>query len=153
MFEHKHLDGEINRILPATASYLGNEILEMREDVGTDSKSETKGRKQYGVIGEQLVERCLPPESVGDRWSFDATDTPWWTRVNNPPHMGIIAEFNKYLGGKHRIPLNPEQNVVAYAASGEKVFLKGGKYLVTRASDSKEIIAESIPDTRRAYYA
>jgi len=152
MFEHKHLDGEWNRVLPATASYLDKEILEIRDNVSPKCKPETSNRKQYSVIGEQLVERCLPPESVGDRWAYDAADVSWWTRVNNPPHMGIIAAFNEYLGGKHRLPLIPEQNVVAYAGSGEQVLLKGGKYVVTRGSDNKEIFAESLLLARQAYY-
>ena len=66
--------------------------------------------------------------------------------------MGIIAEFNESQGGKHRIPLDIDQNVVAYAASGEKFLFKQGEYVVTREKDSKEIKANSLIDTRRAYY-
>ena len=152
MFEHKHLDGQWNRILSATESYLSKEILEIRENVSPNCTPETSSRKQYGVIGDQLVERCLPPENIGDRWSHDAFDVSWWTRVNNPPHMGIIAEFNENQGGKHRIPLNSGQNIVAYGASGEKVLLSQGQYVVTRSKDDKEITAPSLIETRRAYY-
>ena len=153
MFEHKHLDGQWNKVLPATTSYNEKEVLEMRDNVSPECKPETSSRRQYSVIGEQLVERCLPPESVGDRWSYDALDVSWWTRVNNPPHMGIIAEFNEYLGGKYRLPLDPAQNVVAFAGAGEKVLLKDGKYVVTRGSDGKEISADTLLETRQAYYA
>lgn len=152
MFEHKHLDGVWNRVLPASESYVGNEILEMRDNVSPGSKPETSSRRQYSVIGEQLVERCLPPESVGDLWSHDASGISWWTRVNNPPHMGIIAEFNEYLGGKHRIPLNTEKNVIAYAGAGEEIALKEGKYVVTRSTDAKEITADNLIATRETYY-
>jgi hypothetical protein len=152
MFEHKHLDGQWNRILPGSDSFLSQEILEIRDNVSPNCTPETSSRKQYGVIGEQLVERCLPPENVGDRWSYDAFDVSWWTRVNNPPHMGIIAEFNEKQGGKHRIPLDTGDNVVAYTAAGEKVYLKQGQYFVIRSKDSKEITAASLIDTRRAYY-
>lgn len=152
MFEHKHLDGQWHRILPATESFASKEILEIRDNVSPDCKPETSSRKQYAVVGEQLVERCLPPESVGDKWSHDAFDISWWTRVNNPPHMGIIADFNESQGGKHRIPLDLENNVVAFAASGEKVVLKEGQYFVTRDKDNKEITADSLIETRRAYY-
>jgi hypothetical protein len=152
MFEHKHLDGEWNRVLAGSDSFTSKEILEIRDNVSPNCKPDTSSRKQYAVIGEQLVERCLPPESVGDKWSHDAFDVSWWTRVNNPPHMGIIAEFNESQGGKHRIPLDKEKNVVAFAASGETVVLKQGQYFVTREKDSKEITADSLIETRRAYY-
>ena len=152
MFEHKHLDGAWNRVLPATESFVSEEILEIRDNVSPNCKPETSSRKQYAVVGDQLVERCLPPENVGERWSHDAFDISWWTRVNNPPHMGILAEFNESQGGKHRIPLDKENNVVAFAAAGEKVLLKQGQYFVTRDKDSKEIVADSLFETRRAYY-
>jgi hypothetical protein len=124
----------------------------MRDNVSPNCSPETSSRKQYGVIGDQLVERCLPPENIGDRWSYDAFDMSWWTRVNNPPHMGIIAEFNETQGGKYRNPLNTDENVVAYTTAGEKVFLKQGQYIVTRGKDNKEITADSLIDARRAYY-
>jgi hypothetical protein len=152
MFEHKHLDGEWNRVIPGTEAFVSKEVLELRDNVSPNCKPETSSRKQYGVIGDQLVERCLPPENVGDRWSYDAFDVSWWTRVNNPPHMGIIAEFNESQGGKYRKALDTADNVVAFAGSGEKVLLKEGKYFVTREKDSKEITADSLIDTRRAYY-
>ena len=152
MFEHKNLDGQWNRVLPSSDSFLSSEILEIRDNVSPNCKPETSSRKQYGVIGEQLVERCLPPVTSGDCWPHDAFGVSWWTRVNNPPHMGIIAEFNESQGGKHRIPLDKEQNVVAYAASGEKVLLKQGQYMVTRSKDNKEITGDSWAETRRAYY-
>jgi hypothetical protein len=153
MFEHKNIDGQWNRVIPASESFVSKEILEIREKVNADCKPETSSRLQYGVVGEQLVERCLPPESIGERWSYDSVDVSWWTRVNNPPHMGMIAEFNESQGGKHHIPLDVDQNVVAYAASGEKVFFIQGEYVVTREKDSKEIKANSLIETRRAYYA
>ena len=65
--------------------------------------------------------------------------------------MGIIAEFNEYLGGKHRVALDLNQNVVAYASSGEQVFMKEGQYFVTRGKDSKEITANSLIETRQSY--
>ena len=153
MFEHKNLDGVWNRVLPASDSYLGNEILEMRDNIGADCKPESCARRQYSVYEGQLVERCLPPEQVGDRWSYDATGIAWWIRVNNPPHVGILADFNQYLGGKHRNPVDINRNVVAYAGAGEKIFLKGGEYVVTRSSDGKEIIAPDLIETRQSYYA
>ena len=133
-------------------SFLSKELLEIRDNVSANCKPETSSRKQYAVVGEQLVERCLPPESIGDLWSHDAFDISWWTRVNNPPHMGIIADFNESQGGKHRIPLDKDNNVVAYAASGEKVLLKQERYITTRIKDNKEITADSLIETRRAYY-
>jgi hypothetical protein len=66
MFEHKNIDGQWNRVIPASESFVSKEILEIREKVNADCKPETSSRLQYGVVGEQLVERCLPPESIGE---------------------------------------------------------------------------------------
>ena len=113
MFEHKNLDGEWNRIIPSNEAFLKGDILECRDTAGTDAKA--MSRRQYSVVGNRLVERCLPPETIGDFWSFDATGTPWWGSVKNPPHMGLIAEFNSHLGGEHRKPIDLAHNVVAFA--------------------------------------
>lgn len=151
MFEHKHLDGEMNRVITSTDSFLNGDVLECRDSVGSEPGSIS--RRQYAVVGDRLVERCLPPESIGDCWSFDAVASPWWGSVKNPPHMGIIAEFNKFNGGEHRKPIDLEHNVVAYGAEGEEVTFSNGTYTVIRKSDEKEITAASLVDLRKQYFA
>jgi len=153
MFEHKKLDGETYRVVPSTESFLAGDILEIRESIGSSKDPGTVNRVQYGVVGDRLVERCLPPESVGDRWSYDASDTPWWSAVNNPPHAGLVADFNSSLGGRQRVPLDQGHNVVAFGAAGEEVMLENGEYLLTRGTDGKEIRGRSLLETRQAYYA
>lgn len=151
MFEHKHLDGQWNRVVPSTDSFVKGDILECRNSVGADPTSIT--RIQYGVVGERLVERSLPPETVGDTWSHDNVALPWWGKVMNPPHMGIVAEFNIHNGGVHRIPIDLAHNVVAYAAAGEEVLFANGIYTVVRQSDGQEITAPSLVELRKLYYS
>lgn len=151
MFENKHLDGEWNRVIPSTDAFLNGDILELRDNLGGNSTSAS--RRQYGVVGDRLVERCLPPEGLGDRWSYDAADVPWWTSVKNPPHMGIIADFNSYNGGEHRKPLDKAHNVVAFAAVGEEVTFADGSYTVVRQSDNQAISAPTLPELRQVYFA
>lgn len=151
MFEHKHLDGTWNRVVPATESFLKGDVLECRDNLGGEAT--TANRRQYAVVGERLVERCLPAETVGDTWSYDVAATPWWGTVINPPHMGILAEFNTHNGGLHRQPLNLEHNVVAYAAAGEEITFTDGMYKVVRQSDSAELSAATILELRKLYFA
>ena len=94
MFEHKNLDGEKYRLVSAAESFLKGEVLEFR-----DGSAEKSPRQQNAVIGEALVERYLPPESIGDVWPHDKAATPWWLVVDHPPHAGIVAEFNQVMGG------------------------------------------------------
>lgn len=151
MFEHKHLDGELNRVISSNDAFLNGDVLECRDSVGADPK--TLSRRQYAVVGDRLVERCLPPESIGDVWSHDSAGLAWWGSVKNPPHMGIVAEFNSHNGGEHRKPFETEHNVVAYAAAGEEVILSNDCYTVTRATDAKELQAGSLVELRQLYYS
>jgi hypothetical protein len=151
MFEHKHLDGQNHRLVPSTDAFLSGEILESRDGLKNDF--EANSRRQYGVVGDLLVERCLPPENSGDTWSHDNVATPWWTKVMNPPHMGIVAEFNLHSGGLHRKPLDTEHNVAAFAADGEEVLFSNGLYSVTRNSDGQEISAPTLVELRKLYYS
>lgn len=151
MFEHKHLDGTWNRVIPATDSFLAGDVLECRDNLGGDV--ETAARRQYAVVGDRLVERCLPAEKVGDVWSYDAAGLPWWGWVKNPPHMGIVAEFNEQCGGLHRKPFAVDNNIVAYGESGEEVHFADSRYKVARASDSEELTADSLVALREQYYA
>lgn len=149
MFEHKNLDGEWNRIIPSTDAFLKGDVLECRDSVGADAK--TLSRRQYSVVGDRLVERCLPPESIGDAWAYDAAGTPWWESVKNPPHMGIIAEYNSHLGGEHRKPIDLSHHIVAFAPAGEEVVFANGIYTVVRESDDKEISSGSLLELRKQY--
>lgn len=151
MFEHKHLDGKWNRVVPATESFLNGDVLECRDNVG--GEPEKIARQQYAVVGDRLVERCLPPETVGDTWSYDSVGLPWWGSVKNPPHMGIIADFNEANGGLHRKVLVQTHNVVAYASAGEEITFLNGEYKVARQSDSQELMASSILELRKLYFA
>ena len=151
MFEHKNLDGQWNRTVPSTEVFLNGDILECRETVGT--KPEKISRKQYAVVGNRLVERCLPPEAIGDTWSHDVDKLPWWGSVNNPPHAGIIADFNSHGGGLHRIPLDVNHNVIGFAADGEEIIFTNGTYTVKRKSDDKELSALSMHNLREKYFA
>ncbi|MEJ2141974.1 MAG: hypothetical protein P8Y24_06405 [Gammaproteobacteria bacterium] len=151
MFEHKHLDGEVNKVIAATDSFLNGDVLECRDSLGEDAQSIS--RRQYAVVGDRLVERCLPPETVGDTWSFDDVAMPWWGSVKNPPHMGIIAEFNSFNNGLHRKPIDLENNVVAYGAEGEEVTFCNGSYSMTRRSDEQELTAPTLVALRKLYYA
>jgi len=151
MFEHKHLDGEANRIIPSADPFITGEVLERREGLIKDLKA--LSRLQYGVVGDLLVERCLPPESIDDSWSHDNTAPPWWTKVMNPPHMGIVAEFNLHSGGLHRKALDPGHNVVAYGAEGEEVVFGNDVYSMTRKSDGQVLTASNLVELRKLYYA
>jgi len=151
MFEHKNLDGKWNRILPATDSFLASDVLECRDSVG--SEPEKISRQQYAVIGDRLVNRCLPPESIGETWSHDNGKSPWWGSVMNPPHMGLIAEFNSQFGGLQRRNLEVAHNVVGYASAGEEITLRNTVYHVTRASDGTELSAPSMLELRKLYFA
>lgn len=151
MFEHKYLDGNWNRVIPATDSFLSGDVLECRDSVGAEA--ETINRRQYAVVGDRLVERCLPAESVGDKWSYDSYALPWWGSVKNPPHMGVIAEFNEYNGGLHRKPFDAENNVVAFAEAGEEVTFNEGLYKVVRKSDECDLTAPNMLELRKLYFA
>lgn len=149
MFEHKYLDGEKHRTLPPTESFINEEILETREPKSGETYTQV-GRLQHGVAGEVLVERFLPPETVGDKWPTDA-GTIWWSVVGHPPHGGIVADFNKAKGGAYKRTLDKEKNIVAYAEAGEEVVLKPEGYSVTKAES--ELVAPSILELRKMYYS
>jgi hypothetical protein len=151
MFEHKELDGTQNRLISATEAFVSNEVLECL--VGPNAEDGKNNRVQFGVVGDRLVERGLPPSSIGDYWSFDTPATPWWGTVNNPPHAGLVAEYNKHSGGQHRVTLDTEHNVVAFATAGEEVTLVNGDYKVVRESDGAELTAASILELRKLYFA
>ncbi|MDT4328680.1 hypothetical protein ACQE3E_10305 [Methylomonas sp. MED-D] len=151
MFEHKNLDGQWNKTIPATDSFVNGEVLECRDTVGEEPAKIS--RKQYAVIGDLLVERCLPPESIGDTWAHDVGQLPWWGAVMNPPHAGMIADFNSLNGGLQRRNLDVAHHVVGYAAAGEEITLLKTVYSVTRASDGKELSAPSMLELRKLYYA
>lgn len=151
MFEHKNLDGNVNRIIPSTDVFLAGDILEVRDGIGSETDSFV--RVQFGVVGDRLVERCLPPESIGDHWSYDAGGIPWWGSVMNPPHAGIVADFNNHNGGLQRKPLETDHNVVAFASEGEEILFDNGTYKMTRKSDNAELAAASILELRKLYFA
>jgi hypothetical protein len=71
----------------------------------------------------------------------------------NPPHMGIVADFNSAQGGLQRKPLVVDHNVVAFASEGEEVLLVDEMYKLVRKSDGKALTAPSILEMRRAYIA
>ena len=137
MFEHKSLDGDKHRVLPAWEAFVNEEVLETREPKNGEGL-DAAGRHQHGVVGETLVERFLPPETVGNAWSYDA-HTPWWVVVVNPPHAGIVADFSKAKGGLYRHKWVKERNVVAFAEGGEEIVLEGAEYAVTRAADGQDV--------------
>jgi hypothetical protein len=151
MFEHKELDGTQNRVIPAIDAYVKGDVLECR--IGRNLEVDKSSRIQFGVIGDRLVERSLPPENVGDFWPFDAPAAPWWGTVNNPPHAGLVADFNSHTGGQYRVPLDKAHNVVAYASAGEEVTFDDGAYNVVRQSDGAELTATSILELRKLYFA
>ena len=152
MFEHKSLDGKWNRVVSASEPFVTKEeVLECRDSLGGDA--DAASRNQFAVIGDRLVERCLPPSTIGDVWSYDAGGLPWWGMVNNPPHAGLVADFNTYCGGLYRKPLDVEHNVVAFAAAGEEILFANSTYKVVRASDSAELTAPSLMELRKLYFA
>lgn len=150
MFEHKTLDGKWNRIVPTCEPFVKEEVLECRDSLGGDADGAS--RNQFGVIGNLLVERCLPPQTIGDVWSYDAGGLPWWGVVNNPPHAGLVADFNTHLGGLYRKPLDLAHNVVAFAAEGEEILFTDGVYKVVRKSDEQELTASSLLELRKLYF-
>jgi len=152
MFEHSKLDGEWHKVIPAMEPFTKDEILEIRDSISTERDSKAAPRTQYTVVDGRLAERCLPPESIGNSWSFDSWDTPWWGAVNNPPHAGLVADFNSYGGGAYRKALEPDNNVVAFAGAGEPVTFKNGSYSVTRGKDDKVLTAASLLELRKTYY-
>ncbi len=150
MFEHKNLDGQWNKIVPSTDSFVSGEILECRPTVG--SEPEKISRQQYAVINSRLVERSLPPETIGDAWSHDAGKVPWWDAVNNPPHAGLVADFNSYSGGAYRFVLDTSHNIVGFASEGEEILFAKGAYTVKRKSDGAELSAKSVRELRDLYF-
>lgn len=150
MFEHKNLDGAWNRVVSSTDAFLNGDVLECRDMVG--SEPEKISRMQYAVIGQRLVERCLPPEALSETWAHDAGKLPWWDSVKNPPHMGIIADFNSHNGGLHRIPFDANHNVVGFANEGEEIVFVKGIYTVSRKSDGKELSATAMRQLRELYF-
>lgn len=152
MFEHQALDNEKLRVIPATAAFINESVLECREPKNGQS-IKAAGRQQHAVAGTVLVERFLPPENIGDAWPHDASAAPWWEVVGHPPHGGVVADFNTVLGGAYHRELDPNKNVVAYADQGEEVILVNDVYTVVRASDQQELSAPSMLKLREAYYA
>lgn len=152
MFEHKNLDGVTARLLPPVEGFVQAEVLEIREPKAGEEPT-TAARTQYGVIDGVLVERYLPPETVGAAWAHDPVAAPWWEVVGHPPHGGLVADYNKASGGEYRRKLDPANNVVAYAQNGEAVTMTAGTYKVVRKTDSVELIKSTIPALRAAYYA
>lgn len=153
MFQHAKLDGEWYRLIPAMESFTKEDVLEIRESINPEGGPEATARTQYAVIGDRLAERCLPPEAMGDKWSFDPWDTPWWGLVNNPPHAGVVAEFNSYSGGAYRKTLDKANNVVAWGAAGEPVSFADGEYAIVREKDGMTLTASTIVGLRKLYYA
>lgn len=152
MFEHKDLDSVRARLLPPIEAFVQAEVLELREPKTGDEPT-AAARTQYGVIDGVLVERYLPPETVGTAWAHDAFAAPWWEVVGHPPHGGIVADYNKASGGAYRRKLDPANNIVAYAQEGEAVTMAAGTYKVVRKNDSAELIKLTITALRAAYYA
>lgn len=152
MFEHKELDGNSYRLLAATQANLSQQILEHRDNSGGRDLTEVP-RTQHGVIGNLLVERYLPAETVGAAWPHDAVAEPWWEVVSRPPHAGILADFNATAGGLYRRELAPSHNVVAFAQNGEEVVLDKGIYSVNRAADGERLSAPSLLALRAKYFA
>lgn len=152
MFEHTQLDGEKCRIINSDKDFLQSEILEIRDPKNNVSIADAC-RSQYGVIGEVLVERYLPPEAKGDSWQHDSVASVWWSVVGHPPHGGVVSDFNKYIGGAYLRTLDPGNNVVAYAEAGEAVTFDGVDYIVTRNSDSQEVRGNKMSELRQNYYS
>ncbi len=151
MFEHKLLDGQTHRMLDMSGSIVNAEVLEVREP-RNNSPIEKTCRYQYGVVDAVLVERYLPAESSGDRWAHDSVAVPWWNVVGHPPHGGIVADYNKYIGGAYLRTLDPQKNVVAFAEAGEPVTFDGSNYSVIRQSDNAELSGRRMLELRQQYY-
>jgi hypothetical protein len=152
VFEHEKLDGEKYRVIPASGSFLKENILELREPKN-GSPYEAANRQQYAVADDTLVERFLPPQTTGDSWPHDAAAAAWWEVVSHPPHGGIIASFNSALGGIYMRELEPENNVVAFAEQGEEIVMASGEYIMTRKSDDQELRAPSLLALRCSYFS
>jgi hypothetical protein len=150
MFEHSKLDGERIRVLTSSEGYTSSEILETRESAAGKAIAEI-GRLQFAVVDETLVQRFLPPEGFGDVWSFDSAAVPWWEVVSHPPHAGVVADFNKAFGGQYRRELAKDNNVVAYAGSGEPVVMDGEQYHMSK--DGVELTGANLKVLRDSYYA
>lgn len=153
MFQHAKLDGQWYRLIPAMEPFTKNELLEIRESHKSEEEPENTARTQYAVIGDRLAERSLPPETIGDKWSFDPWDTPWWGLVNNPPHAGIVAEFNSYCGGAYRKALDMANDIKAWGGAGEPISFANGEYNIVRQKDGVTLTAPSIIELRKIYYA
>ncbi|TGD73513.1 hypothetical protein E4634_10815 [Mangrovimicrobium sediminis] len=151
MFEHTQLDGEKHRVLATQSDYLQPEVLEIREPKNGQPVDKAC-RTQFGVVGEVLVERYLPSEATGEAWPHDSAGSPWWSVVGHPPHGGIVADFNKYIGGAYHRQLDPANNIVAYAEQGEAVVFDGSDYVVTRKSDEQELRGPQLIALRQQYY-
>ncbi|WP_317931628.1 hypothetical protein [Halioxenophilus sp. WMMB6] len=151
MFEHKDLDGQKHRVLDADKEFLSGAILETREPKNGQA-IESAGRAQHAVVEGSLVERFLPPETIGEKWSHEPS-TAWWEVVGHPPHAGIVADFNSFQGGAYHRTLNPADNLVAFAEQGERVVMSGSAYSVVRSSDGTTLEQPSLLALRAAYYA
>ena len=152
MFEHETIDNQKLRVLPASDTFVNQDVLELREPKNGQGL-EVTSRLQHAVVGNVLVERFLPPESIGDTWPHDASAAPWWEVVSHPPHGGVVAKFNAALGGSYQRELDPKHNVVAFAGNGEEVLMEKAEYVVVRNSDQQALRAPSILALRKAYYA
>ncbi|MFT3931158.1 MAG: hypothetical protein QM709_12770 [Spongiibacteraceae bacterium] len=152
MFEHTEVNGVGARLLPPTDTFVSTEVLEIR-DPKNGAEPTAAPRTQYGVIEGVLVERYLPPETVGAAWSHDPVAAPWWEVVGHPPHGGLVADYNKASGGAYRRKLDPANNIVAYAQNGEAVTMAAGTYKVVRKADSAELVKPTIQALRAAYYS
>ena len=152
MFEHASLDGERCRVVNAAQAFLKPEVLELREPKNSLTAAQSC-RTQYAVVEDVLDERYLPPETQGDSWNHDGSAAPWWMVVGHPPHGGVVADFNKYIGGSYKRELKPDNNIVAFAESGEAIVYDGSEYALTRGSDSTEIRGKKISELRQRYYA
>lgn len=152
MFEHKLLDGSKIRIITIDDGFVKPEVLEIRDPKNGAPVTEAC-RTQYGVVEGVLVERYLPPENLGDAWAYDNVASPWWAVVGHPPHGGIVADYNKYIGGNYRRQLDPEKNVVAYGAAGEEVTFDGVDYSLTRKTDAMLLQGRKLADLRQSYYS
>jgi len=152
MFEHQNLDGTQHRCIPATESFITVDVLEIRDAKNGRDVTQVS-RQQYGVANGALIERYLPPESLGDAWPHDAVATPWWDVVGHPPHAGIVADYNAASGGAYKRKLDRDNNVVAFTASGEAVTMAAGVYSVLRTSDNQTVSGPTLVALRAAYYA
>lgn len=88
---HDEIDGVWNCLLP-------DGTLEMRNpNEGQSWDAEKKSRYQYRVVDGLLIERRLPPESVGDAWRD--TGVPEWAIIEYPAHVGLLRDYWQSHGG------------------------------------------------------